>query len=152
MPYTVYNVVSTICDGRRWAARVRFTGDQTVEAVLRLGEQEPTPVEIQAEAIIWMQDANAEERRRANKFNAEDVEQWLYRHYRAVRGELIRYCVANPTVTAAQMQSRLNTVFPGSPFAWANLFALLQQVYAIPSFAGLRDYIVSHAGSTDVVE
>lgn len=152
MAFTAYSIMETIRDGRRWAARLRFTGGTTTDTVLRLGEEEPTAPEIEAAAQAWMTEANADETRRANRFNAEDVEQWLYRHYKNVRGEIIRYCIANPTVTGAQMQTRLNAVFPSSPFSWTNLFALLQQVYGIPTFAALRDYIVAHAASMVVVE
>lgn len=152
MRFTQYKVVSRVRDGRRWAARLRFTGDESTEAVLRFGTSEPTDSEIDNTASAWMAAANDAELRRGNKLNREDVEGWLWQHWRNVRREIIRYCIANPTCTGAEMVARLNEAFAASPFDWPKLFALMQKALDIPSFVTMRDYIVAHASSMDDAE
>lgn len=147
MAFSTHEILKTFPDGRRWAAHLRFDG--THEAVLRFGETEPSEPEINAAAAKWIMRANATEARRGNKFNKRAVAERLVNHWQAIRRQIIDYCVANPACTPVQMVAHLSTTFPASLFNWPNLFAALQQVLDIPSFAAMRDYIVANAASAD---
>lgn len=147
MALTGYDILDTFLDepSPKWAARLRFTGDEEREAVFRFGTTEPTAPEIEAAALTYIGEYNADEQWEPHKFHTGELREAVRDGLQRVLRRIITYVVANPTCTPAQVMAHLDAELPTAPFDWPKLFAWLQSQTEIASFAALRDYIVAHA-------